>query len=444
MTDEKPKHKPQQKHTLSEVLKSLQDLIRTDIVSARTATKALPGGTAKREPPAAPTEPDTFNQALEKLDDIITHKIIEPVERARQTPPEPLLPDEVLEIEWDDAPLAEKAKPSKTVARKFPDAPVAKTFAVPDETIELQAIPSDLPDAESAPMADDTSELEIAEVEIAEPIQTEGAPVSDNPSEEIVELAAPPEEPGEQAVEEIEAITIEPIELEPTTATNDNVDKLEVPAVTQAEDAADVPTFMIEYTGSKPEIATIDLAAIAAPPAKPAPAKPAAPAQRPIKEKSSGTKPMASQPPAAARGPRAPDKPKPPTSSTPKKPLELVPDTLPVAPAEVATVILEAPKKPAQTKAKSPTAATPSPPQPSPPLKQEEIPILKEVAELDASPSTPLPDAAQARDIAIRVIARLNIERRKAGQAPLDIKTIERLQKYLAEALSKRALNKPK
>ena len=78
-------------------------------------------------------------------------------------------------------------------------------------------------------------------------------------------------------------------------------------------------------------------------------------------------------------------------------------------------------------------------------LKQEEIPILKEVAQLDTSPHpTPLPEAAQARDIAIRVIARLNIERRKAGQAPLDIKTIERLQKYLAEALSKRALNKPK
>ena len=52
------------------------------------------------------------------------------------------------------------------------------------------------------------------------------------------------------------------------------------------------------------------------------------------------------------------------------------------------------------------------------------------------------PDVAQARDIAIRVIAKLNIERRKLGEKPLDIKTIERLQQYLADALSKRALNK--
>lgn len=75
--------------------------------------------------------------------------------------------------------------------------------------------------------------------------------------------------------------------------------------------------------------------------------------------------------------------------------------------------------------------------------EQTEIPVLKEIAELAALSSTPLPQPGQARDIAIRVIARLNIERRKAGEMPLDIKTIERLQQYLAEALAKRALNKP-
>src|SRR5688500_3277711 len=103
MNDDKPKHKPQQKHTLSEVLKSLQDLIRTDLVTTPAAKKAAaPSARSKPIPPPAsinPAEPDSFSDALNKLDDIITHQIIEPVERERLTPPEPLLPDETLDIE---------------------------------------------------------------------------------------------------------------------------------------------------------------------------------------------------------------------------------------------------------------------------------------------------------------------------------------------------------
>ena len=78
------------------------------------------------------------------------------------------------------------------------------------------------------------------------------------------------------------------------------------------------------------------------------------------------------------------------------------------------------------------------------PSAPKEIPVLNEVADLATPPSAPLPEASQARDIAIRVIAKLNIERRKTGEKPLDIKTIERLQQYLADALSKRALKKLK
>src|SRR4051794_848694 len=103
--NDKYKHKPQKKHTLSEVLKSLQDLIRTDLISAQQqatdSSDAAPVEPARA--PGAPTEADSFNQALDQLDEIITQKIIEPVERARSEPPEPLLPDEVIEIDWNEA-----------------------------------------------------------------------------------------------------------------------------------------------------------------------------------------------------------------------------------------------------------------------------------------------------------------------------------------------------
>ena len=85
---------------------------------------------------------------------------------------------------------------------------------------------------------------------------------------------------------------------------------------------------------------------------------------------------------------------------------------------------------------------TPAPPESG--SAPEEIPVLSEIAHISAPAAPPLPAATQARDIAIRVIAKLNIERRKSGEKPLDIKTIERLQQYLADALNKRALNKRK
>jgi hypothetical protein len=49
----------------------------------------------------------------------------------------------------------------------------------------------------------------------------------------------------------------------------------------------------------------------------------------------------------------------------------------------------------------------------------------------------PLPAADRARELAVRVAARLNIERRKRGEIGIDTKTIHRLQQLLREELEK-------
>jgi hypothetical protein len=106
----------------------------------------------------------------------------------------------------------------------------------------------------------------------------------------------------------------------------------------------------------------------------------------------------------------------------------------------------ERPPTPAKPSATAKSSASAKPPERRPPsstakaAQADDIPVLNEVAEPAAAapPSTTsLPSAKQARDIAIRVVARLNIERRKAGETPLDIKAIERLQKILKETLSR-------
>jgi len=96
---EKPKHKPNTKHTLEEVLKSLHDLIRNDLVTATAGARA--DEPAPALPPVSEPSDDDFNDALDKLDQIITDNIIEPVERARRAPlPEIVEPDDP--IEWTE------------------------------------------------------------------------------------------------------------------------------------------------------------------------------------------------------------------------------------------------------------------------------------------------------------------------------------------------------
>ena len=260
MAYERPKHKPQKKRTLDEVLKSLQDLIRNDLVATQNTA----------EPPAAPPPPtnstDPLDTALDALDNLIDHELVEPAKQARTAPPpsDDDLPDDA---DWPD-----------------------------DDTVINESL---------------------------------AAEAAHNPPPDVGKDLAP----GEQAV---------PAEPEtPRGAQN-----------TFAFDEA-LPT-----------------------------------------DSASGVSADTGVPPA------------------------------PTAPTEPTR---ETETNAADVPARAHTARL---------LPEDDIPVLHEVAHeiLAASPTLPTPE--QARDIAIHVIARLNIELRKGGAQPLDPSTIDRLQKLLGEALA--------
>lgn len=461
MNGDKPKHKPQKKHTLSEVLKSLQDLIRTDLVTAHAAPAPTASARAPQAP--APSEPDTFNQALDRLDEIITQKIIEPSARTRSTPPEPLLPDEVIEINWEEAfgGEARRDRSDKTMS----EAASAETGGT--ETIELQAIPYEPeapatptttiePAAESSAVSKPAAELSTIEYSSASsksaPLtidmpqttkqakapkneaatrdaNTRGAPstAADTEQHELFAATSPPET---LTLDDVASATLESTEIELMAPADTSELKPESIELTTIEGSTDIPTVVVEYDGGTPESATIELETVDLPAATPA-----ATEQPPAKPKRDQPKPREAE--RAAAAPAKPD-----ATRAPKKPLELVLDTPPPTAAPLPDVKREAPRKVAPPKP-GPIAPKPKAPAPRVPVQQE-IPVLKEIAPVGAPPTSLLPSATQARDIAIRVIAKLNIERRKNGEPPLDIRTIERLQLYLADALSKREINKPK
>lgn len=313
MTDDKPKHKPSKKRTLEEVLKSLQDLIRNDFVGADEPTQEEPATATPAAPAAA--NPDEFNNALDTLDALITREIIEPVERARQSPPEPLM-DDVAELEQliDAEPADEIAEPPEDDAPA--EAPTPPRVGKPPHTAAEEQ--------EQFPFG----ELSAADVVESITIDSDSAP---------------------QALEE-------PTPESPAT-------EMENPP---AENTPDWPA----EQDNRETAATLESGSGA-----------------PAEAESMGAHTQSARE-------RAPD--------------------------------ARAPADAAETPAFDSTSA------------EDDIPVLNEIAEaIPRDLATPLPDSSQARDIAIRVIARLNIERRKAGEPPLDMKSIERLQRILSETLGR-------
>lgn len=573
MANEKPpKHKPQKKHTLSEVLKSLQDLIRTDLVNAQgvantpqtvtqtPAANAPPPPPPPPPPPSSPSgvspsnESDSFHDALKTLDDMIQHKIIEPVERARQTPPEPLLPDETIEIEWDDVPedMPAEASPQETDVIKLEpiEEPGAETPAPADEAISLEspappisepqepAPPSnnviELETFEAKPVGgsepdttpplpqhlDNVVPLEVVVVETTEPVDTSSS-AADEPTarEEQIEIAdvAPSVEASQEITVPDPQSTFDftapasshtrnesaPVTFstDPTPAENVPRSLPEIeweptafPAVTesspapesvlpdltsivptparQTEDSSGVPTLSVEFDIA--DINTAELDSLPEPPRSSSsdisPTVTLTETPEPASTMASDTGTSAEKP-AETSAPTTSTKREVPSSKATTIDFDTVREPPYASPDISPTITLETPQAPENPPASpNDTAASTAlevaspeittekqidPEATSPKTKpsnkealsaprQEEIPILKEVVEQAAPLVPPLPDVAQARDIAIRVIARLNIERRKAGEKPLDIKTIEKLQQYLADALNKRALSKPK
>lgn len=69
-------------------------------------------------------------------------------------------------------------------------------------------------------------------------------------------------------------------------------------------------------------------------------------------------------------------------------------------------------------------------------INWDDIPVLNEVVMSPAAVATPaLPPSSAARELALKAVARLNIELRKAGNAPLPPAIIDRLEHILREAL---------
>ncbi len=84
-----------------------------------------------------------------------------------------------------------------------------------------------------------------------------------------------------------------------------------------------------------------------------------------------------------------------------------------------------------------PATQTPPSGRSAPLALDDNIPLLED--EVTLPPPAPGLDPRQTRELAVRAIARLNIEMRKAGEQGLDIKTIQRLQALLREELEKAA-----
>lgn len=265
MADDRPKHKPQKKHTLDEVLKSLQDLIRNDLIAAaRVAGSAEPVALPPAEPASSTPAPDPFHSALDTLDTLIDHELVEPAKQARAAPAPDDLPDD----------------------ENWPD----------DDTLINESLAAD--EAFNATL-DDGKDLAP---------EASGATDEPEPARGVQDaFSFDDTKPADNGIFEMPAT---PVTLEPITETEPN--------------KSDVP--------------------------------------------------------------------------------------------------------PRRNTARS--------------LPEDDIPVLSEVAHeiLAAGPELPTPE--QARDIAVHVVARLNIELRKGGAQPLDPSTIDRLQQLLREALASKSSGK--
>ena len=344
MADEKPlKHKPNKKHTLDEVLKSLQDLIRNDLVSARQVSlDSLP-----RNESALAQEPDALNATLNRLDELITREIIQPTERARNAPA--LTPEEEAEL---------------------------------DATAELDDEPEPPPEPEVPPVDEHT---------VARAVRLKKSGFQERRKHPPIE--EPPEKPG----------------VPPLFGMQESFGFNKPPAIEAAE-ALNIDESFENYDAGE---------------AAPAPDEPAR---------------------GSHADEAAPTEPEIGDWATQASAEHIEPETNPGAsgdPAAEAALhydegsITEEPNARPRHHDHPPATTQPA---------EDDIPVLNEVADIEAAlpPAPPLPDAAQAREIAIRVIARLNIERRKTGQPALDIRTIERMQQLLSDALTKRAMHKAK
>lgn len=447
MADTRLKHKPNEKHTLDEVLKSLNDLVRNEVLdkprppasgpksvptsaatmdmrdiisslenlladdldvepkpvaSASTETRPANAGVAPKTSPPATTAAE-LEEAIEAAEATIESELAV----SGETPvPEPTIADAAptLELTIEEPPAA----PAKGVQQELPlfigdpgpSATEVKQAPIPTEvglpTIEVEET-SPTAESDATFASDMAAELEtIADEILAAPAPSDTA-ATNSYSVDFVSDAdfAPAENAG--APEEI-SIEAAPA---PDTATA-TIEYTPSAKTTRETDSADSPA--VETVPSAPDTAqtSAPLEDLAAPVQDEPPANEDAILDR-------------SEPPDAGEAPTGDD-----SGSSLGGVVDFDLSASEPAPAAAPT---------------SHSMAT------APPTPVDDIPVLDDVAlappgiakPAPASPSSP----DRVREMAIKIIARLNIEMRKAGKQPLDAKTINRLQQLLREALEK-------
>lgn len=506
-------HKPSEKHTLDEVLKSLQDLMRGELLQEAPKPPPPPkphyGKVGRpRKPPKLPAEPDTtpahasdpvdVNAVLASLRSLVSHELapengVAPAATLAKAPESASAAVESTEstsaavsdstevaqalTEADEA-LAELADTSPAVTTE----PETALAASPAPTEAAAPSPDDATVSDAEATTAPVPEIVAQEASVAEPpVSPEGAqrefsfgesPVTRPGVVEELSLDHSPSEavspdagtPADFAPDTMVEAHIEVDEL-PTTATADSDElapfdaELSVPADDESANGQDSSEASLEEVvleaAPPPDDESLEIISLSAdtedltvlPPASPSAASSSEPATLTVSdlptnvvdfelEGPASTEASQEKPSAAAdiaEGPAA--------------------DGTSPGPDESGSIefeVAEAPGSPLEIESAEPPAGSPSPGGPDlgtlgghMEVDLGDLPILEDVvvpppaaAQLNLI-EPPLPAADRARELAVRVAARLNIERRKRGEAGIDTKTIHRLQQLLREELEK-------
>jgi hypothetical protein len=361
--NDKPKHKPNPKHTLEEILKSLQDLIRNDLLEGDTTPET--GAPAKGATSTSATAP---SGGLEELRHTLENLVTE-------------------ELTAEDAPAVEPLADAQAASE--PTAAPPTEVAIPPEGLQ------------------ETLSLDAAAQALSPDETAASTPASDDElSFETIDLAAPPmvttpettESGPSGAPEDADTFSAHPVPDRPVTGHAD---------ATLAFETTESPT--ADLTSPTPE------------PGAPLPGEA-------IDEPA-----VDGQPAEAAR------------MHEPEQPDTRVPETagdwddIPVLEEVVAEMAAEYEHGELANETSSARS----------PRLHPEVEASRETAAETPLPDNlalPLPAPSRAHDLAVRTVAKLNIELRKAGKRPLDAKVIARLAMMLRETLESDAAkveNKP-
>lgn len=505
-------HKPSEKHTLDEVLKSLQDLMRGELLQEAPKPPPPPkphyGKVGRpRKPPKPPTEPATtpaqvsdpvdVNAVLASLRSLVSHELAPEngnapaaarAEASKSATPtvestEPSFTSAAASIEVEQA-LAEADEALADLSEVSPavtSEPVTELAASPSPTETTTASPDDTraPDlepttaaaletvAEEAPITEPPvppegaqQEFSFGEFPATGPIVIEELSLEHSPSEAVSpQTDASPE----SAPDTIGEAQIQVDEL-PTTATADGDEAVpfdaelavpadEEPANTQDASETSFEEVVLEAApppaDESPETITLsaDTKDLAAPPSITlSAASSSEPETLTVSDLPTNAVDLEVEDPASSGA----------------SPAELSASDIDGGPAAAETSpgfgetgsieieVAEAPGSPLEIEGAEPPAGSPLPGGPDlgtlgghMEVDLGDLPILQDVVVPPPAAAQmnliepPLPAADRARELAVRVAARLNIERRKRGEAGIDTKTIHRLQQLLREELEK-------